>query len=635
MPATPAPGPRPPGTGSALTTTIRAAISLLLLLGFYVLAAVLALGVAAVTAVLAVKAHGPAIAKILVFGGGVSVAILIAVAKSLKTRPFTPSGTQATRHDAYDLWSLVDDTARRVGTRAPDEIYLVPEVNAAVTEHTRFLGLVGGRRYLLVGLPLLAAMSVDQLRAVIAHELGHYSRSHTRLLAVTRRGHVAMGEMMEQFAHRTFNPVTWIFRGYGALYLLVEGALSRRQEFEADRVAARIAGRDTMRAALRETLVVARMWSFYFDAYVAMGLDHGIAPRGVLNGFSSLLEGRAERRERLRRAPLPEKTSLRDTHPPLAARVAALESAPERGEALSDPRPATVLLADYTAVADGMEAAFFRFGGRRMLDWPEYVAEAHLIERRRTAEAAYRAIGRVFGPRAELSALLEALDQGPGQDLFERLVRANFPEGGFDAMFEVCAYDSGVLRFELRWDAALARVRPNGEPFDTQPFLDALELMSAEGAERIRELFAEYGMEPAKAGLESPGTSAPVSVRFIAAVANVGLNDAPNDVFATDQALLFVPCQKSTDDGDVRLKRTLAGGVTPQAMASWPNVAVVPHEEVAGATIRKSVPIRAVIHMLNGYDLEITETWTGDALGNSAKVFRDIVEEYATREGRG
>src|SRR5918992_652885 len=58
--------------------------------------------------------------------------------------------------------------------------YLAPDVNAAVFQRGGLLGF-GGQRVLLVGLPLIDTLTVRQLRAVIAHEFGHFHSGDTRL----------------------------------------------------------------------------------------------------------------------------------------------------------------------------------------------------------------------------------------------------------------------------------------------------------------------------------------------------------------------------------------------------------------------------------------------------------------------
>src|SRR5207244_3243782 len=85
-----------------------------------------------------------------------------------------------------------DELAHIAQTRGPDEVRLVPEVNAAVMEQASLLGLQSGKRSMMIGLPLLAGMSVGELRSVLAHELGHYGGGHTKLSALTYRAKVAL-----------------------------------------------------------------------------------------------------------------------------------------------------------------------------------------------------------------------------------------------------------------------------------------------------------------------------------------------------------------------------------------------------------------------------------------------------------
>lgn len=47
-------------------------------------------------------------------------------------------------------------------------------------QHAR-LGVLGWHvNYLILGLPLMQAVSPEQFRAIVAHELGHLSRNHSR-----------------------------------------------------------------------------------------------------------------------------------------------------------------------------------------------------------------------------------------------------------------------------------------------------------------------------------------------------------------------------------------------------------------------------------------------------------------------
>ena len=102
--------------------------------------------------------------------------------------------------DPGRLWDRVDCLARRVGTRPPAELRLTAEPNAGVVEETRWLGLIPITRRMYLGIPLLYALPPGQLDAVICHELGHYSRGHTRAGAVCYRAHVAAKLMVNGLA---------------------------------------------------------------------------------------------------------------------------------------------------------------------------------------------------------------------------------------------------------------------------------------------------------------------------------------------------------------------------------------------------------------------------------------------------
>src|SRR5918999_3842843 len=68
---------------------------------------------------------------------------------------------------------LTSFVPRRQCFEPPERIYLPPDVNAAVFQRGGLLGF-GGKRVLLVGLPLFDALTVRRMRAVIAPEFGHF-----------------------------------------------------------------------------------------------------------------------------------------------------------------------------------------------------------------------------------------------------------------------------------------------------------------------------------------------------------------------------------------------------------------------------------------------------------------------------
>ncbi|MFG2573670.1 M48 family metalloprotease [Streptomyces sp. NPDC048481] len=269
------------------------------------------------------------------------------------------------------------------GERPPDELYLVAEVNAGVAEQSRLLGMLPGRRRMLLGVPLLAGMTASRLRAVLAHEFGHYANHDTRLGALTMRGRESVLHTVEAFRQgstRLDYVIGSLYVGYARMFLNVSQSVAREQEFAADRMAARHAGRDATAAVLRGLPVLTAAHTHYQETYVAMGGALGALPPvgEVHGGFPRFLAARTQ--ERLaalaagRRSPRPHRY---DSHPPTAERIALIERLPDDGRPDgSDGEPAALsLLHDPERVFARLEARTLPFEAARLrrMTWDELV----------------------------------------------------------------------------------------------------------------------------------------------------------------------------------------------------------------------------------------------------------------------
>src|SRR5262245_41315408 len=91
----------------------------------------------------------------------------------------------------------------------------------------------GSRRVMGLGLSLLQVLSVSQLRAVVAHEFGHFHGGDTKLGPWIYKTRAAIGRTIEGLAECSSllqKPFLW----YGKAFLRMTHAVSRRQEFTAD-----------------------------------------------------------------------------------------------------------------------------------------------------------------------------------------------------------------------------------------------------------------------------------------------------------------------------------------------------------------------------------------------------------------
>ncbi|HET6213973.1 MAG TPA: M48 family metallopeptidase, partial [Micromonosporaceae bacterium] len=454
-----------------MVTTVRAAISVALLAGFYVLAVGLIAGLAALAVWLWREHPGGAAAKLSYVAIALAAGVVIALWRVVRTRPEPALGLLVPRERAPELWSTVSELAVEAGTRAPDEIRLIPEVNAAVSEDASLLGLRAGRRYIYLGVPLLQALTVTQLRAVLAHELGHYSHSHTRLGALSYRGRMTIIRTIEHIGPHSF--LGYIFRAYAVVYLLAEHAVSRRQEFEADRTAVRVAGKAAAASALRELPVLDAAWNRYFERYVSWGWEAGYAPADLLGGFHRLLAERAGELAALRTEALgsqeaPVERSRWDSHPPIPDRIAAIEAGPDPG-IRPDDRPAGVLVSDLDAVCRALQAEVVDPAGRTVLGWPEFTAAAAVARDQHQADILFRAAARLAGTEsADLGTVLDLVEAGRGEQLGKALAphaadRFAALAGYLTDAVRLAAVRSGVARWRHSWAAPAALVDGAGD----------------------------------------------------------------------------------------------------------------------------------------------------------------------------
>lgn len=146
--------------------------------------------------------------------------------------------------EAPELVNFVKETCKKLEAKMPDKIFLSDNFNAAVLTMPRF-GIFGRKVFLQLGIPVMKALSPEQLQAVIAHEIGHVSGKHGGFGKWAYQLHDAWGRLIEsqelddnRFAFLYQKFVNWFFPYFQA-YSFV---LMREHEKEADEYAVQIAG---------------------------------------------------------------------------------------------------------------------------------------------------------------------------------------------------------------------------------------------------------------------------------------------------------------------------------------------------------------------------------------------------------
>ncbi|WP_158887640.1 M48 family metallopeptidase [Amycolatopsis anabasis] len=387
-----------------------------------------------------------------------------------------------------ELWALVTRLAGQVGTRAPDEILVTAEANASVTEQTRLLGLRVLRRRMFIGAPLLAGFTEPQLAAVLAHELAHYGNADTRLAGLTYR---AQRAMVRAIAH--LDPGHWLqrlvgklFFAYAKVFFRISNAVCRRQELAADEASARIAGPCAAASALREVPVLDTVWHLFLNNYATLGWRAGYLPARFFDGFAAILAD-PEMRPKLaeiRADPADDAPSAYDSHPPLAARIAALEALPPGPPRNLPDRPARELLRDGEALLDAalLDGLVDEAHAKHRVGWAELVHLGCRDQALDPARALLDAAGAALAGPPTLGTLLDALDAGrlvelsppdarPAEDAGPRARRALARlsvRTGLSTVVTLALADVGAARWELSWSAP-------AEPVVGAPYAAGLE----------------------------------------------------------------------------------------------------------------------------------------------------------------
>lgn len=257
--------------------------------------------------------------------------VLVGVAlRSLWVSIPEPEGLQLKQEDAPALFDLVREVEAAVQAPHVHCILLTDEFNAGVVQIPR-LGFFGWQKnYLEVGLPLMQALSAEEFRAVIAHEMGHLSGAHSRFtgwIYRVRQTWVQIVTRLQQEGRYGSFIFERFLNWYAPFFNAYSFVLARRQEYEADAQAVELAGREHAASALINLELKGRFVSedFWPNFYRTADTESE-PPADVFTRFVSAMK-RELPRDVARKwflQGLAIQTGHEDTHPSLADRLKAM-----------------------------------------------------------------------------------------------------------------------------------------------------------------------------------------------------------------------------------------------------------------------------------------------------------------------
>ncbi|CAN5282997.1 hypothetical protein BH11PSE11_BH11PSE11_07620 [soil metagenome] len=274
-------------------------------------------------------------------------AFLLMILRALWVKIPPPEGTEVGAKKSPQLFALIEDLRGQLDAPPFHHVLITNDFNAGVVQAPQ-LGIFGWHKnYLLLGLPLMKVLSVEQFRAVLAHEFGHLAKGHGRASNWIYRQRLRWSRLMhvldatDSGGSFLFKPFLNWFAPYFNAYSF---PLARANEYEADATSARLTSSKSAAEALTTVSVAGTYLGERYWPQIHKQADDlprpGFAPfSNMAQGFATELD-EASTKLWLEQA-LAQETTSDDTHPALAERLKAIgETArlalPETGHAADE-----------------------------------------------------------------------------------------------------------------------------------------------------------------------------------------------------------------------------------------------------------------------------------------------------------
>ena len=206
------------------------------------------------------------------------------------TKNEKPERVEIIREDCPELFSMIYDLADSVKCKRPKHVYLTTDVNACVFYDTSFWSIFFPvKKNLEIGLGLFEGTSTEELKAVLAHEFGHFSQKSMKVGSTVYITNSVLYNLIyaEDWWNRLLDK--WqrsdasVFRWFGnitrvitngikmlniIMYRFVQKGylkLSRQMEFDADNISCSIVGKETFISAMCKVDILSGEDTLYRD----------------------------------------------------------------------------------------------------------------------------------------------------------------------------------------------------------------------------------------------------------------------------------------------------------------------------------------------------------------------------------
>ena len=252
--------------------TVKAIGSIVLFIATYFLLIILAVALTILCGILGFALVSTKINTITVMVSiglvSMSILILVFLVKFIFKKHVTDLShlTEITQNEEPALFRMIEDIVKEVQTDFPKKVYLSTDVNASVFYDSSFWSMFFPvKKNLQIGLGLVTTVSVIELKAILAHEFGHFSQRTMKVGSYVYNMNQIIYNMLYDnesydslaqkwasggniitifvtFAIKIVQGIQWILKKVYDVLNLSYMSLSREMEFHADEVAAHVAG---------------------------------------------------------------------------------------------------------------------------------------------------------------------------------------------------------------------------------------------------------------------------------------------------------------------------------------------------------------------------------------------------------
>ncbi|RNL88673.1 hypothetical protein ED312_07740 [Sinomicrobium pectinilyticum] len=198
---------------------------------------------------------------------------------------------EITKEDEPELFGLVEEIVAEVGTDFPKKVFISGEINASVFYNSNFWSMfLPVRKNLHIGMGLVNTVTVHELKAILAHEFGHFSQKSMKVGSYVYNVNQVIYNMLydnESFdklvsnwaaasgyfsifviiAVKIVQGIQWILRKLYNVVNISYMALSREMEFHADEIAGNVTGYVPMQHSLLRLNLADYAWNAVVQFY--------------------------------------------------------------------------------------------------------------------------------------------------------------------------------------------------------------------------------------------------------------------------------------------------------------------------------------------------------------------------------